>query len=463
MNILSKFQKCASSFRDPSGFVFWKDGALYRQINISYRTDYDSLRDSGLYTKLIDEGLLIPHREVTTEFPATENIYKVIQPELIPFISYPYEWCFGQLKSAALTTLNIQKKAMSCGLTLKDASSYNIQFHHGRPVLIDTLSFEKNKEGTPWIAYRQFCQHFLAPLALMSRKDIRLNQLLRVYLDGIPLDLTSELLPFSTKLNFPLLLHIHLHAKSQKIFANRGSLSNKKRTGENSLLGLIDSLESAVTSLTWNPGKSEWSDYYDETNYSSEAFMEKKEIVSSYLTKAGSKDLWDLGANTGVFSRIASSMGIQTVSFDIDSAAVERNYIRCQRDNESCILPLQLDITNPSPGIGWENLERMTLAERGPVDAILALALIHHLAIANNIPLDSIAEYFSKLCHTLIIEFVPKEDSQAQRLLQSREDIFDKYDQSNFELIFSEFFTIVKTDKIKNTKRVMYLMNKKKL
>lgn len=460
MSMSGTIKKCLSSFRDPSGFVFWEDGILYRQVNLSYSSDYDLIIKSGLYQELVSAGLLIPHQEVIADSNSSDNAYKIIQPEVLPFISYPYEWCFSQLKSAALATLNIQKRAMNCGMSLKDASSYNIQFHCGKPVLIDTLSFEKYRYGRPWVAYRQFCQHFLAPLALMSCRDVRLNQLLQVYLDGIPLDLASELLPFHTKLNFSLLIHVHLHAKSQKLFANRRTLYNTTKTGRNSLFALIDSLESIVKALRCNPGKSEWADYYDETNYSSEAFLDKQNIVSSYLIESCPKKLWDLGANTGVFSRIASNMGIHTVSFDIDSAAVEKSYVQCQKDNESNILPLLLDLTNPSPGIGWDNSERQTLVQRGPVDAVMALALIHHLAIAHNIPLNLIARYFSDVCTWLIIEFVPKEDSQVQRMLQSREDIFDRYYQSDFESIFSDCFEIITSVKIKNTSRIMYLMKK---
>ena len=172
----------SGSFRDSNGFVFWQDGALYRQVNTSYKDNYEHLMESGLYEVLVSGGLLLPHEEVNIQSSQPDLAYKVIRPELIPFISYPYEWCFSQLKDAALTTLEIQKTCLDFGMSLKDCSAYNIQFRKGKPVLIDTLSFEKYREGQPWVAYRQFCQHFLAPLALMSHKDIRLNQLLRVYI-----------------------------------------------------------------------------------------------------------------------------------------------------------------------------------------------------------------------------------------------------------------------------------------
>jgi len=354
-------KKLSSSFRDPSGFLFFRDGLIYRQVNTIYKENYDRLINSGLYETLVHGELLISHDEVDVGQARSDKIYKIIKPELIPFISYPYEWCFSQLKDAALTTLKIQKKSLDFGMSLKDCSAYNIQFRKGKPVFIDTLSFEKYREGQPWVAYRQFCHHFLAPLALMSYKDIRLNQLFRVYLDGVPLDLASSLLPFRTR-----------------------------------------------------------------------------------------------------FSRIASDKGIQTISFDIDPAAVEKNYLECVRKGETNIFPLLLDLTNPSPNIGWENQERMSLFERGPADTVFALALIHHLAISNNLPLNKIANLLSRVCNSLIIEFVPKRDSQVQRLLSTREDIFPDYIEQVFEGEFLKYFTIENSVRIRDSERTLYLMQRRK-
>ena len=207
----------AGSFRDPSGFVFERQGELYRQVNVIHAEHYDHLVASGLYDHLVRSGLLIPHQEV--EIPASEptRAYRVLKPERIDFVSYPYEWSFGQLRDAARVTIKAQAAALDHGMSLRDASAYNIQFQRGHPLLIDTLSFEKLPEGSPWVAYRQFCQHFLAPLALMSHRDVRLGQLLRIHLDGIPLDLAVRLLPWRTRLRPSLLLHLFLHARSQRV------------------------------------------------------------------------------------------------------------------------------------------------------------------------------------------------------------------------------------------------------
>lgn len=446
------------SFRDPSGYVFYHNGEIYRQVNHGYKENYDYLISSKLYDTLISKGLLIPHREVDIPGPEHENAYKIIRPEKVPFISYPFEWCYSQLKDAALVTLALHKTALEYGMWLKDASAYNIQFLNGKPILIDTLSFEVYPEEEPWVAYRQYCQHFLAPLALMSLKDIRLNQLLRIYIDGVPLDLASKLLPFRSLFSLSLLSHIHAHARTQKYFAHRIRNRKKRKMSRVGMLGIIDNLEKIVEKLKWRNFDTEWNDYYEKNIYTNGAFHEKQKIVSEFLDKLQPRKVWDMGANTGVFSRIAAGKGIPTISFDIDPACVENNYLKVKSDSDRNLLPLMLDLTNPSPNLGWQNNERKSVIERGPADTVIALALVHHLSISNNIPLDLLALFFLKIGHSLIIEFIPKSDPQVQILLASRQDIFPRYDQENFEKSFHHYFHIEDAVKIHQTQRVVYRM-----
>lgn len=455
-------QHNAGSFRDPSGFVFTSDNIILRQINKSYQEEYELLINSGLYEKLIEEKLLIPHQEMPLTLAMKPEIaYKIIKPEQIRFISYPYEWSFSQLRDAALAVLKIQKTALEFGMSLKDAPAYNIQFHRGHPVLIDTLSFEKYAEGLPWVAYKQFSQHFLAPLALMCKVDIRLSQLLKNYIDGIPLDLAAELLPSRTKFSFSFLTHIHMHAKSQKHFSDKPEKALKGKMSKQSLLGLVDSLESSVNKLSFNPGGSEWGNYYNETNYSTKAFEHKKEIIKKFLERSGGDMIWDMGANNGEFSRLANTDS-QVIAFDIDPVAVEKNYLNLIEQKIDNILPLQIDLTNPSPALGWNNKERQSLSQRGPADTVMALALVHHLAISNNLPLAMIARFFERITKNyLIIEFIPKVDSQVQKLLASRVDIFSEYTQESFEAAFSQLFTIVEKTAIVDSSRLVYLLQSK--
>jgi hypothetical protein len=368
----------------------------------------------------------------------------------------------GQLKDAALATLSIQKRALKFGMSLKDASAYNVQFYKGKAALIDTLSFETYQEGEPWVAYRQFCQHFLAPLALMATRDVRLNQLLRVYIDGIPLDLASELLPTRTRWNLGLASHIHLHASAQKKYSEV-SIAEERRgrmMSKDALLGLIESLQNTVRKLEWKPAGTEWGEYYGHNNYTDAAFEHKKQLVSEWAGRVKPRLVWDLGANAGVFSRQAAGSDAYAVAWDIDPAAVEQNWMQVRKEKEVNILPLVLDLTNPSPAIGWDNRERDSFGQRGPADLVLALALIHHLAISNNLPFERIAESMAGWGKWLVIEFVPKSDSQVQRLLRSRKDIFEEYQREAFEKAFGKFFMIVESQPVHESERWMYLMTK---
>ncbi len=456
--------KEAGSFRDPSGFLFYRAGQLYRQVNRVYQPHYDHLMESGLYADLVDQRLLIPHETVdVVDAPDPESVYQILKPEMVDFISYPYEWSFLQMRSAALTTLRIARTALLRGMILKDASAYNLQFHRGRWQLIDTLSFEIYKEGEPWVAYKQFCQHLLAPLTLMAYRDLRMNLMSRVFIDGIPLDVAAKLLPFKSKLRLGLLTHIHLHARSQERYANlqvrkqemQGKVSRK------ALVGLLESLRNTVKGLNVRMDKTEWANYYEDTNYSQASFEEKKAIVSEFIAREKPGRVWDIGANNGEFSRLASEQGIFTVAFDVDPGAVMRNYVQVRKAGEQNLLPLVMDLTNPSPSLGWAHRERQSLLARGPAPLVLALALIHHLAISNNVPLVQAAQFFRQAGENLIIEFVPKSDSQVQRLLRSREDIFENYTIPGFEEAFSHYFEIVDRRPLSGSERIVYLMRAK--
>ena len=458
MNDIHSIQHVLGSFRDPSGFLYYKDEVLFRQVNRVYKENYDLLMNSGLYDTLIDERLMIPHEECSLRNAASEDAYIVIKPEELPFISYPYEWSFSQLKDAALTTITVQKKAFEFGMTLKDASVYNIQFNNGRALFIDTLSFERYTEGSPWIPYKQFCQHFLGPLALVRYTDVRLIQLLKIHIDGIPLDLISRLLPFRTRFIPSLLLHIHFHAKGQRHYVDKKMKPRKAKLSSLSLRALIESLESAVEKLSWSTATRVWSDYYDDIHYNELSFEDKKQLVGALLEKVNPERVLDLGANVGLFSRIASQKGAFTISIDNDPAVGEANYLKSKDCGESYILPLIADLTNPSPSIGWVNQERQSQIGRLECDTAMALALTHHLAISNNVSFSQQAEFFSGFCNYLIIEYIPKNDPKVLELLSTRSDIFDNYTQECFEEEFSKFFKIESCSQIKASKRVIYLM-----
>ena len=449
----------AGSFRDPAGFVFRRDGTVLRHVAKSYGPVYDRLVASGLYQSLVGDGLLLPHDEVPAG-PRDSDAYKILEPVEVPFISYPYEWCFSQLRDSALVTLDIQIRAIEFQMSLKDASAYNIQLSGGRPVLVDTLSFEEYEEGYPWVAYRQFCQHFLAPLALMALRDVSLGRLLEIHLDGIPLELAARLLPLRSRLRPGLAMHLFSHARLQSRHAGtkmareefRGRMSRK------GLLTILNNLRSTVRGLGWDPQASAWSDYYQGESYDEVGFASKKTLVAEYLRCIVPQEAWDLGANTGEFTRIAAGQGARVISIDSDPGAVELSYRDVVRGRDARIYPIVADVSNPSPASGWANMERMSLLDRGPTDTVIALALLHHLAITNNVPLEKLAEFFASLGRSLIVEYIPRDDPKVQRLLALRNHSFPGYCREGFEKAFAKYFSTHRNDPIANSGRRLYLM-----
>jgi ribosomal protein L11 methylase PrmA len=457
-----------SSFRDPAGYLFLDEGVLYRQVNEAGIEDYKALMNSGLYTALIQRGWLVQHEEMASQQSSqnSNTTTALLKPRPLAYISYPYEWCFEQLRDAALLTLDIQILALQHGMSLKDASAFNVQFEGCRPIFIDTLSFERYREGSPWAAYRQFCKHFLAPLALAARRDIRLGKLWLPYIDGIPLDLASKLLPLRSWLSYSLLAHIHFHAMAEKNYARQGasgkSVGPTAKLSLRGLQALLDSLRSAIRKQQVKRVRTEWANYYNETNYSEGAASLKAELVEEFLTKIPGplKLVQDLGANNGLYSRIAARHAALVVSQDIDPMAVSANYQIAREAGPKNVLPLELDLVTPTPAIGWANSERSSFSQRPPADAILALALIHHLAISNNLPLARIAEFLAQRAHSLIIEFVPKSDSQVAILLATRPDIFPDYTVEGFENAFAGHFHIRERKPIEGCDRILYLMQR---
>ncbi|MBI2729335.1 MAG: class I SAM-dependent methyltransferase [Sphingobacteriales bacterium] len=454
---MSKLSSHPASFKDPAGFIIKMDETYYRQVNKVYADDYQLLMQSGLYEKLTRSKKLLSHTEVDTIIAEKDSWYKTILPQQLEFISYPYEWCFDQLKDAALLTLQIQKEALSHGMSLKDATPFNVQWLTGKAVFIDTLSFEKYTEGEAWVAYKQFCENFLAPLLLMKYNNAELNKLLLNYPNGIPLTIVSSLLPYKTKFNLGIYLHIHLQAKFQKKKSGEKE-TYRKHLSHTQLQNIVDNLVNLVKKLNLTEEKTTWNNYYNETILSKEYLSTKEKLVNEFLAAAEYKSVLDLGANTGEFSLLAAKSAKMVVAADFDTACVQNLYKHTIEKKIKNIYPLVLNITNPTPAIGWANSERNSFWQRINTDLIMALALIHHLSISANINFSMLADLLKSKCRYLIIEFVPKTDPKVQQLLSYRKDVFTEYTETNFEESFKQHFSILKKEQIPSTQRIIYLM-----
>ncbi len=447
-----------ASYRDPAGFIFLHNGLFHRQVNKSFAEDYSHFISSGLYVSLAKEKKILSHTEIDENLTADNRWYKTLLPEQLGFISYPYEWCFSQWKDAALLTLQLLEKAIPHKMILKDATPFNIQFNGCLPVFIDTLSFEQYDETQPWIAYRQFVECFAAPLLLAAYNGAALLKTFQSFPDGIPLKTLVKLLPFRSRLSVNVLLHIYFPSTVGNGKRNKAGNLKPPPFNKQKLLHIISSLKSLIQCLKAPKETAVWDNYYDETVLSNAYVKEKKQVVGEWMKELPVDTVVDMGCNTGVFAKLASEQGKFVISTDADIACIEKLYLTCKQNKTPGLLPLYLDITNPTPALGWHNEERNAFLSRVNAGLCLALALVHHLAIAKNISFSQLAKTFSQLGPWLIIEFVPKTDEKVMVLLQHRKDIFDDYNEPSFIAAFEKRFTVIKRKVLSNTGRVLFLM-----
>jgi len=453
-----------ASFRDPAGRVFEAGGIIYRAIYQPGLEDYRAATEDGIYERLISKGLLISHTEVDPAAAGVDDALVCLQHPTIPMVSYPWEWSFSQLKDAALLHLDIMEDLLPRGYWLRDANAFNVQFDGQRLKLIDTLSIGRREKDRPWVAYKQFCSHFLAPLAVAAKSDVRLLSLWRGYLDGFPLDLAARLLPGTARLNPRLFMHLYLHASMQQSSDSKDRLHETKpktvRVSDIALLGMIRSLRKAIKGLTYRPNSDIWQGYTEIRTYNDEDVLAKSDFIETVVGELSPAVVWDFGGNTGEFSELAARGGAFVVSVDSDPACTEFLYNRLKRGGTSAqILPLTMDLSNPSPGLGFNQVERSGLRERGPVDLLFALALIHHLVLSASIPLEHIALWFSQITRRLLIEFVPETDPMVKKLLVNRGDDHLPYSMEHFRKGFSHHFSVEKEQQLKNGRSLFVLRN----
>ena len=424
--------RLTSSFRDSAGYVFERDKELYRQILPAGRQAFDHLMQSGMAERLISQGKMAAFK-----VDAENDLGPVLRISRLPFITYPYEWSFSQLKDAALLTIELMQEALSCGMVLKDASAFNIAFRKCRPVFLDHTSFEMYKDGMPWRAYRQFTMQFIVPLMLMQKVDLRCLGLLRQDIGGIPMDFASRLLPCYTWLQPNCLLHIHLHALFERKYSSDKAARNASFFPKKRLFALLESIQECLSSLKVPKQATEWARYYSDNSYSASSFEYKKQAVNTFCAGEKVKCGIDLGANCGVFTKIAAEHADSVIAADFDARAVEALY-QMGKTQASDIQPMLLDLNNPSPNIGVLNSERDSFLKRTKADCALGLALLHHLRITGNWSLGQIVSLFDSLAPRVLVEFVPLSDVQTQRLMRGREEIYQDWTLENLRAAFME-------------------------
>ncbi len=452
-----------SSFRDNLGNIFYFNGRVLRSINVKGKKNLEFIKTNGILDESIKKNFLIDTWEIDKkELPEFFSKFEhVLESKIIPYISYPYEWTFDQLKKSALHHLDFQIYLFKNGAVLRDASAYNIQFIGSKPYFIDLLSIKPYQEGEYWSGYKQFCENFLNPLLLGSLKGIHHNYWFRGALEGIPTVELDKILNLKDKFSYNVFTHIFLQAKlNKKSLIKPKEVSTKfknlNKLPKKSYISILYQLRNWISKMFFKKEKTIWQNYSKEHTYDLEEYNEKKIIVSNFIKRAKPKSLVDLGCNTGDFSKLALSTGAEyVVGFDFDHNAVADAFNKSAEENIN-LLPLIFDAANPSPNQGWSQKERMGFLERFNSDALIALAFEHHLIIAKNIPIENFIDWILKISKHGLIEFVPKSDVTIKKMLEFREDIFTDYTEENFENCLKQKSKIINKSIITKTGRVIY-------
>jgi hypothetical protein len=387
----------------------------------------------------------------------------VLRHERIPFVSYPYEWTFGMLREAALLQLDLELEALAAGLTLKDATPYNVQFRGSRPAFIDVGSFERLREGEPWAGYRQFCMLYLYPLLLQAHRGVDFQPLLRGSLEGIAPAQAARMFSLRDRLRRGVFAHVALHARLEARSARRegGEVKEELRKA-NFKTEMVEAnvrrMRKLVERLRWKAGDTAWTGYREQNTYTDEDAARKTAFVREALAR-GPRLVWDAGCNDGAYSRIAAEHAGSVVAFDLDHATVEALYRSLRSEGERRILPLVADLADPSPGLGWRGLERRPLEARGTPDAVLALALVHHVSITANVPLAEFLDWLHSLgASAVVVELPKREDPMVRKLLSGkREGSNADYEIGNFERLLAERFSVERREELPSGARVLYL------
>jgi SAM-dependent methyltransferase len=446
--------------------VLYAGGAVLRALSPRALEDWRALGETRFFPAAVAAGEIVEtdERELTPEIRAAldGDWAGLLEHGRVPFVSYPFEWSFSMLQDAALLQLDLLRKALEEGLILKDATPYNVQWRGARPVFIDVGSFEPLREGEAWAGYRQFCQLFLFPLLLEAYKGLPFRPWLRGRLDGISPEEARRVMSFRDLFRRGVLTHVVLHARLEARYAERAERVRTDLRAAGFRAELVQAnvrrLEKLVRRLERRAGRSEWSDYGARTSYDEQDAERKEAFVRKVVRSRRRGLVWDVGCNDGRFSRVAAEGADHVVALDADALVVDRLYRDLRSETDARIQPLVADVADPPPGLGWRGEERKRLEERGRPDLTLCLALVHHLAIARNIPLGQLVDWLRGLGGAVVVEFVDPEDAQARRLLAAkREGLHGDYTRERFEALLRAAFDVERAEPLGSGTRVLYL------
>lgn len=456
------------SFRDPTSRVLRQDGRVLRVLSGEALEDWHALKASSTFERFAGDGLVATTEVETPDvrlLAAVDGDWAgVLEHEPIPFVSYPYEWTFSMLRDAAALQLALLRSALPEDLVLKDATPFNVQWQGARPVFIDVGSFERYRAGEPWVGYAQFCQQFLYPLMLRAYKDVAFQPWLRGRLAGIDPQELRKLMTRADLLRPGVLLHVVLQARLARRYAggDRGMRDEMKQAGfrREMIEANVARLSKLVGRLEWGAASSEWSSYAAECAHVSEDREPKSAFVREVLADVRPSLVWDVGANDGHFSELAASAGSYVVAMDADELVVDRLYQRLRSSGQDRVLPLVVDLADPSPNLGWAGAERRDLPGRGRPDLVLCLAVLHHLAISGNVPVARVLDWLAGLDAAVVLEFATPEDPMVRRLVRNKRasDVHPDYDEQRLRALMAERFEIRRETALPSGHRTLFAL-----
>jgi hypothetical protein len=442
------------SFRDPASHIVYEDGRVLRLLDDRGRKAWDALAASSFFTRATDDGRLIGAKLVDDR---SDGVAGVLEHPPVPFVSYPYEWTFSMLKDAALLQLDLLAEALGDGLTIKDATPYNIQFVDGRPVFIDVGSFEAYQPGEPWIGYRQFTRQFLFPLMMRAWVGLPFQPWLRGDMEGPTASDLRSLLSLRRRLKPSVMLHVSLQARMEARMSGTAVRSELKSAGFNAdmILANVGKLKKLVTGLTWDDDGHGWVEY-ESCDHVARDREAKAEFLSSVLASEAPERVLDLGANDGFFTEIALRAGAVAIAVDGDEAVLDALY----RNGSQVCLALS-DLTNPSPAQGWAGAERPGLIERARPNLVIAYGLIHHLTYTASIPPGVVVDWLASFGCPVVVEFVSPEDPMVERLTANKttEELHPGRTRAEFEEFLRGPFQVSATSELGGGVRVLYRLS----
>ena len=467
MGVSDTFSVDPASFRDPDSSVLHAGTEILRRLSPTAAADWDRLTKTTFFHTRVSNGDIVGTEQVEPGDRADigdEDAWPVVlRHERIPFVSYPYEWSFSQLQDAAALHIDLLLDALGERMTMKDGYAYNMQFRGTTPVFIDIGSFEHYRGG-PWAGYRQFCQTFLFPLLLQAHKNLSFRPLLRGQVNGIEPAQVRSLMGGLDLARTGVFKHVALHGAvdartGEKGEGSRATADQLRESGFSDAVATAaaKNIGSLVRKLRWKPGASHWTTYQQTSTYTDGERDQKTAFVREVLSQRHARLLLDLGCNDGTFSLLAQDHADYVVALDSDEQTIDLMHRQLRADGNTKILPLVMDLTDPSPGIGWRSQERPSFLDRAKPDAVLALTLVHHLAIGANIPLPEVVSWLHSLGGHLVVEFVGPSDPMALRLLSNKPaGLFPDYRPEVFEKLLADRFQIERQLTLQSGTRTLY-------